>query len=87
MRPTAMSLSVGILRRFLAIENVDGHAAFGRGSDDRSQCLGYASAAADYFADVFRIDDELDDGLSGLVDKEFDRHTLRFLHEFPRKKF
>ena len=76
--------SAQALRRLVAVENVDGDPAFGGRAHDSSQRLRNASAAANDFSQIFRIDDELDDRLRFFVDKQLDAHRFRFLHELAR---
>src|SRR5579883_279599 len=98
MRPTGSSfdvvvaLCIGRLRalvfeRFLGVENFDRDLAFGRRTHDRSQRLRDASAAADDFAEIFRIDDELDLRLIAVFGrKDVDADGLRLAHQFLGQK-
>ena len=61
----------------VAVENVDGDAAFGGRAHDRSQRLRDAAAAADDFPKIFRIDDEFDNRLRLFVDEKLDRDCFR----------
>src|SRR5579883_1070940 len=98
MRPTGSSfgvvggLRIGRLRafvfeRFFGVENFDRDFAFGRCAHDGAQRLRHAAAAADDFAEILRIDDQLDLRLIAVFGrKDVDADGLGLAHQLFREK-